>query len=191
VNAPALGTADRALLDHLRGQAARALLDHLRGQAARLPDPGHGWRYHCHEALALAFGRLFTPRPWDPTVPKGRPKDCFANALRLATADPTLVYAEGYAHVTALPAAAGSFSSREGLTRAQPGPGGDVARPVVVGVPRSASRADDGVLPRPGAAGATGMAAGAGVVGVHEDDSPSGSFRIGRRLPARTGQALR
>jgi hypothetical protein len=36
--------------------------------------------------------------------------------------------------VTALPADAGSFSSRGGLTRAQPGPGGDVACPIEVGV---------------------------------------------------------
>src|SRR5512132_340398 len=81
--------------------------------------------------------------------------------------------------VTALPAEAGSFSSRGGLTRAQPGPGCDVACPVDIGVYRPADGADHRVLPRPGASGPAGVAVDRGVGGVHEDHSPSGAFSLG------------
>jgi hypothetical protein len=81
----------------------RALLGDLHARARCLPDPGRGWRYRGHQALVLAHGRLFTPSPWDPARPKGLPKRCFANALRLAAVDPTLVYVEGYAHIGLLP----------------------------------------------------------------------------------------
>src|SRR5512132_975726 len=50
-----------------------------------------------------------------------------------------------------------------GLTRAQPGPGGDVASPVQVGVQLAVDRADDGVLPGPAAAGAADVAVDRGV----------------------------
>ena len=50
--------------------------------------------------------------------------------------------------VTALPPGGGSFSGcRSDLTRAQPGPGSNVQRPVHVGVVRPAAGADHGVLP--------------------------------------------
>src|SRR4029453_15868065 len=81
--------------------------------------------------------------------------------------------------VTALPAEAGSFSSRGGLTRAQPGPGCDVACPVDIGVYRPADGANHRVLPGPGTSGPAGVAVDRGVGGVHEDDSPSGAFSLG------------
>src|SRR5918995_995349 len=87
--------------------------------------------------------------------------------------------------VTALPAGAGSFSSRGGLTRAQPGPGGDVAGPIQVGVQGAVDRADDGVPARPGAAGPAGMAVDRGKSRVHEHDSPSGTFSLGCDVAAR------
>src|SRR5215207_7466712 len=81
--------------------------------------------------------------------------------------------------VTVLAAEADSFSGDMRLTRAQPGPGCDVACPVEVGVLRAAAGADDGVLPWPGAARAAGVAVAAGVAGVHADHSPSGALSLG------------
>ena len=57
------------------------------------------------------------------------------------------------------------FSSREGLTRAQPGPGCDVARPVDVGVHRAVGRADHGVRRGPDASAPAVVAADAGAGG--------------------------
>src|SRR5829696_447211 len=81
--------------------------------------------------------------------------------------------------VTALPTGAGSFSSRGGLTRAQPGPGCDVAGPIEVGVQIAMDGADNEVLLRPGAAGPAGVAVDRGVGGMHEHDSPSSAFSLG------------
>ena len=67
--------------------------------------------------------------------------------------------------MTALPTEAGSFSSRGGLTRAQPGPGGDVAGPVEVGVQLAVDGADDGVLPGSSASGPADVAVDRGVGG--------------------------
>ena len=83
--------------------------------------------------------------------------------------------------VTALTAEAASFSGRSrGLTRAQPGPGADVDRPVYVRVERAVFGADHGVLPGAGAFGAAPVAGDAGVPGVHKHDSPVSLFRFTR-----------
>src|SRR6266851_7309263 len=76
------------------------------------------------------------------------------------------------ASVTALTAEAGSFSGRlGGLTRAQPGPGVNVARPVHIGVHRAVHGADHGVLSWPGAPSPALVAAGAGAGRVHPDQA--------------------
>jgi hypothetical protein len=85
--------------------------------------------------------------------------------------------------VTALAAEADSFSGDKRLTRAQPGPGRDVACPVTVGIVLAAVRADDDVLPWPSAASAAGMAVEAGAAGNYEDHSPSGAFSLGDEDP--------
>src|SRR5215211_9163062 len=91
--------------------------------------------------------------------------------------------------MTALPADPGSFSSNGGLTRAQPGPGCDVAGPVEVGVQVAVDGADDGVLAGPAASGPAGMAVDRGVGGMHEDDSPSGAFSLGDKDARELGPA--
>src|SRR5215211_343408 len=102
-----------------------------------------------------------------------------ARARPIPRAPPVTTATAPCRFVTALPAEAGSFSSRGGLTRAQPGPGCDVACPVDIGVYRPADGADHRVLPGPGASGPAGVAVDRGVGGVHEDDSPSGAFSLG------------
>src|SRR5918999_6478390 len=84
-----------------------------------------------------------------------------------------------YRVVTALPTEAGSFSSRGGLTRAEPGPGCDVACPVAVGVQFAVGGADDDVLMGTGAFDPTDVAVDRGGGGVHEDDSSSGALSLG------------
>ena len=86
--------------------------------------------------------------------------------------------ADGDPSVIAPPVETGSFSGDERLTRAQPGPGQDVARPINVGVVLAADGADHGVLPWPGASGPAGVAVDQRWQG-HEHDSPSGAFSLG------------
>ena len=62
---------------------------------------------------------------------------------------------------------------------AQPGPGGDVAGPVEVGIQVAVEGADDGVLSGPAASGPAGVAVDRGGGGVHEDDPSSGAFSLG------------
>src|SRR5215207_3329845 len=91
--------------------------------------------------------------------------------------------------VTALPTGAGSFSSRGGLTRAQPGPGGDISGPVQVGVQGAVDGADDRVLPWSAAASPAGVAVDRGAAGMHEHDSPSGAFSLGGKDARELGPA--
>src|SRR5215208_6780402 len=81
--------------------------------------------------------------------------------------------------VTALPTGAGSFSSRGGLTRAQPGPGCDVAGPIEVGAQLAVDGADDDVLTGPDASSSAGVAVDRGVGGTHETASPAGGCSVG------------
>ena len=92
--------------------------------------------------------------------------------------------------MTALTAEADSFSGRVGgLTRAQPGPGVDVARPVHVGVHRAVRGADHLVLPGAGAPGATAVAADAGAGRVHPDHKPASFFRFASKDSGELGPA--
>src|SRR5207247_9411099 len=81
--------------------------------------------------------------------------------------------------VTALPPGGGRFSGcRSDLTRAQPGPGSNVQRPVHVGVVRPAAGADHGVLPWALASVPAGVAGDARPGWVHEHYPPAGAFSL-------------
>lgn len=60
-------------------------------------------RFSVLHHFILRNGEVMQPRPLDPTVPCGAPKQCFANASRLADARSDLVYVEGLARATGLP----------------------------------------------------------------------------------------
>src|SRR5215469_1146122 len=87
------------------------------------------------------------------------------------------------------------FSSRGGLTRAQPGPGGDVACPVKVGVDLAVGGADHDVLLGAGASVSAVVAFDASADGVHEHHLPTSFFRfadenVGELRPARIQDRL-
>ena len=77
-----------------------------------------------------------------------------------------------------MPEGAG-FSSRGGLTRAQPGPGCDVARRVEVGVDLAVHGADHSLLPRPGALPAASVAFDTRSGGIHEHHLPAAFLGAG------------
>ena len=81
--------------------------------------------------------------------------------------------------VTALPPGGCRFSGcRSDLTRAQPGPGSNVQRPVHVGVVRPAAGADHGVLPWALASVPAGVAGDTRPGWVHEHYPPAGAFSL-------------
>src|SRR5215472_8630963 len=71
-----------------------------------------------------------------------------------------------------------SFSSRGGLTRAQPGPGGDVARRIEIGIHLAVRSADHGVLPGASAFPSAMLASDACAGGVYEHHAPASFFRF-------------
>ena len=63
-----------------------------------------GWRFHSIEAFVLAMGHECTPSPLPRGVGRGRFKECFSDAHRLAMRKPErYVYCEGFAHSGILP----------------------------------------------------------------------------------------
>src|SRR5260370_41484103 len=81
--------------------------------------------------------------------------------------------------VTGLPPEGGSFSSCRGsLTRAQPGPGRDVACPVEVGVDHAVNGADDGLLLRARASAPAAVAADARPGRGHQHHAPASFCRF-------------
>jgi len=75
--------------------------DYLRW-AVEQRSPVTGWKYSCFEAYVLSNGQHFAYQPFPAQYRghRGRLKQCFANAYRLAREHPELSYAEGYASET-------------------------------------------------------------------------------------------
>ena len=67
--------------------------------------PPKGWKYRSSTDLVLALGRLWSTSASEIVVPKGRDKECFGNAARLAWDDSALTYVEGFALAMGIPMA--------------------------------------------------------------------------------------
>lgn len=64
----------------------------------------NGWRHTSIEAFVLARGVPFIPAPLPKGVAKGRFKECFSDAHKLASRKPDrYIYCEGYAHSGLIP----------------------------------------------------------------------------------------
>lgn len=91
--------------EHL-STAEQLLVDLLRQYEQIERDRGYdrsGWAFHSVFHLLLKSGRLFTPAPRPPDVPKLPDRWCYANATQTAHAHPDrgLMYAEGYSMINA------------------------------------------------------------------------------------------
>lgn len=75
------------------------VLDYLQRRAEWMRGRQQGWRYSSMEEYVIENGQpfIFQPLPAIYVSHKGRWKECFANAFRLAMARDELRYAEGYA----------------------------------------------------------------------------------------------
>lgn len=61
------------------------------------PDPPD-WRFSSIEELVLYYGYAYTRVALPDKAPRGPARECFANSLRWASKDDSVVYVEGYAH---------------------------------------------------------------------------------------------
>jgi hypothetical protein len=68
-----------------------AITDELANMADAYRKLGHPSVYR----MVLDHGREYTPAPLPADIPRGTPKECFNNAIRICD-DDTLVYVEGY-----------------------------------------------------------------------------------------------